>query len=154
MIVAGTGHRPNKLGGYDNFSKERVYNHARRSIPKETTKLVSGMALGWDMALAHAALDKAIPLIAAIPFKGQEKMWPKESKEEYHWLLSHATSIAIVSEGSYAIWKMQALNQWMVDYADTILALWDGSDGGTANCVRYANKVGRPVINTWKGFNE
>ena len=23
---------------------------------------------------------------------------------------------------------------------------WDGSDGGTANCVRYAEKVGRPLL--------
>lgn len=37
----------------------------------------------------------------------------------------------------------------MVDDADRILALWDGSSGGTANCVGYANDIKKPITNLW-----
>jgi hypothetical protein len=28
-------------------------------------------------------------------------------------------------------------------------ALWDGSDGGTGECVQYAERVGRLWVNLW-----
>ena len=34
-------------------------------------------------------------------------------------------------------------------YCDLVLAFWDGSSGGTGNCVRYAGKVGKPIENLW-----
>ena len=34
----------------------------------------------------------------------------------------------------------------MVDAADVLAAFFDISPGGTANCVRYANSVGRRVV--------
>ena len=49
----------------------------------------------------------------------------------------------------YAAWKMQKRNEWMADKATRIVALWDGSPGGTANCIAYASKIGRPIDNLW-----
>ena len=34
----------------------------------------------------------------------------------------------------------------MVDLADKVIAVWDGSKGGTGNCVRYAGKRGKEII--------
>lgn len=42
--------------------------------------------------------------------------------------------------------KLQKRNEWLVDRVDTLLAVWTGRPGGTANCVRYAERVGKPVI--------
>jgi uncharacterized phage-like protein YoqJ len=41
---------------------------------------------------------------------------------------------------------MQDRNIWMVDHCDALIAVWDGTSGGTANCVRYAQKVGKPIV--------
>ena len=41
---------------------------------------------------------------------------------------------------------MQKRNEYMVDLADRVIAVWDGSKGGTANCVKYAEKVGKEII--------
>lgn len=48
-------------------------------------------------------------------------------------------------------------------YSDTVMhrliALADGwlaqheSSGGTANCIRYAEKIGRPVENLWNAWD-
>jgi uncharacterized phage-like protein YoqJ len=44
---------------------------------------------------------------------------------------------------------MQRRNEWMVDRADKLVALWDGSWGGTFNCIEYARKKGVPFDNLW-----
>lgn len=154
MIIAGTGHRPNKLG--NDYSHEFadygpinmwVYEKLEKYVMElNPTEIISGLALGLDQILATLALRVNIPLTAAIPFVGQESMWPRKSREYYYELLSKASRKVIVSEGGYANWKMQKRNEWMVDqlipdYDNRLLGLWDGTDGGTANCVRYANKV-------------
>jgi uncharacterized phage-like protein YoqJ len=150
LIMAGTGHRPDKLGGYSERVFNRLVDLAVAAIKHyQPTKIISGMALGWDMALARGAVVANIPFVAAVPFDGQEKMWPEESQNLYNQLIAKCESLEIVSPGSYAASKMQRRNQWMVDHCTTVLALWDGSSGGTGNCVAYAKKVGRPIVNLW-----
>lgn len=150
MIISGTGHRPDKLGGYSDDVLVKLKTLAIDLIPEDTTKIITGMALGWDTALALAAIWRHIPFVAAVPFLGQEKMWPKESQTRYHNLLGAAEDVVYVCDQGYAPWKMQIRNEYMVDHCDTVLALWDGSAGGTSNCVKYAEKKGKPIINIWK----
>lgn len=153
MIVAGTGHRPNKLGGYTRDARTHLFNTAIKSLEHlQPTKLISGMALGWDQALARACVELSIPFIAAVPFAGQETVWPAASQREYHELCEAASDLIIVSPGGYSAAKMQIRNEWMVDHCDRVLALWDGSPGGTRNCVDYAKTVNKPISNAWKCF--
>lgn len=154
MIVAGTGHRPDKLGGYGLEARQRLVRLADKYLSVvRPDKVISGMALGWDSALAAAALQLDIPLVAAVPFRGQESRWPKESQREYNWMLKDASEIVYVCEDGYAPWKMQVRNEWMVDNCDTVVALWNGTDGGTANCIRYAEKKSKPIVNLWSEYD-
>ena len=41
--------------------------------------------------------------------------------------------------------RMQARNQWMVDHCQLLIAVFDGSPGGTKNCVDYALRVRREI---------
>ena len=41
---------------------------------------------------------------------------------------------------------MQKRNEYMVDLADKVIAVWNGSTGGTYNCVKYAEKCGKEII--------
>ena len=36
--------------------------------------------------------------------------------------------------------KMQKRNEFMVDNCDILIALWNGTSGGTKNCINYAKK--------------
>lgn len=154
MILAGTGHRPDKLGGYDTETTNRLTAVARAYLQSNRPdKVITGMALGWDQALGWAAHHEGIPFIAAVPFEGQESRWRSLDQEWWKALLQNAEEVVYTSEPGYAVWKMQHRNKWMVDHADHVLALWDGSDGGTANCVRYAQRVGKPITNLWSEYN-
>lgn len=153
MLLAGTGHRPTKLGGYSREATSHVFRVAAHALDElKPTAVISGMALGWDSALAFAALEAQIPLVCAIPFRGQESQWSPKSQEWYHKVLNAATKVVIVSPGEYSAAKMQVRNEWMVDHADHIAALWDGSSGGTSNCVRYARAKKKPITNFWEDF--
>lgn len=153
MIICGTGHRPNKLGGYGEHAKAKLRLLAATYLSGlRPDRVITGMALGWDTAIAEAALLLQIPYAAAVPFKGQECAWPEPSQRTFHFLLQHASEVVIVCDGGYAAWKMQKRNQWMVDHSDRVCALFDGSPGGTANCVKYALESGKPIDNLWPQY--
>lgn len=149
-IIAATGHRPSKLGGYGWATEARLEAFAKAYLERAKPDVtISGMAIGWDMAFARASADLGIPFIAAVPFDGQDAKWPPETKAAYWKLIRVARRTHIVSTGGYEPHKMQVRNEWMVDHCTGLAALWDGSSGGTGNCIRYARKVGRPIENLW-----
>lgn len=156
-VLAGTGHRPNKLGGYSDQAKVRLVAVAFTALTHIRPRLViTGMALGWDTALAIAAYGLGIPYLAAVPFEDQDCQWPAQSRVIYREILANAERVVQVCEPGYAAWKMQRRNGWMVQNCDQVLAMWDGTDGGTANCVHTARGLGRHIFNyypMWRDKN-
>lgn len=150
MIIAFTGHRPNhpKMGGWDNDTVQiEIMRRIEAALAVlKPDKCISGMALGVDQWAALVCIKMKIPFIAAVPFVGQESIWPDKSKELYKKILEKAEQVEIVSEGGYSVGKLQVRNQWMVDNCDMLVAVFDGSKGGTHNCVKYAEKKGKEVF--------
>lgn len=154
MMLAATGHRLKRLGGYDQHTKDKVYRVAHDALEVlSPTTVISGMALGWDMAVAQAALDLKIQLFAYVPFEGQEKMWPVESQIYYRMLVDRAAARKVCSTGGYAAYKMHIRNEKMINDADEVLALWDGvKGGGTYAAVQYARGKQKRIHNVWPRF--
>ncbi|MFL6284597.1 MAG: DNA-processing protein DprA [Pyrinomonadaceae bacterium] len=124
--------------------------------PGQKITVITGMALGYDQALALAALEANMHVVAALPHEGQEKVWRNNAQREYHSILERIREsggeIHTISPGNYNPAKMQARNEWMVDRAGTVLALHGGRPGGTANCVDYAREKGREIVNIWREY--
>lgn len=153
MIIAGTGHRPNKLGGYNKQSRQKLTSIAKTYLQNNKVDLViSGMALGWDTALAIASIQLNIPLSCYIPFKGQEIKWYPDSIKLYHAILNKADEVKYICEPGFANYKMQKRNEAMVNDCDILLAMWNGTNGGTHNCIKYANKINKPIVNLYDKF--
>lgn len=142
IVVAGTGHR--YFGGQDivEIVQDWINNMLHTLQPR---RVISGMAVGFDTYLAREAVKQEIPLVAAVPFVGQEDPWPDAARAEYRRLLRQSERTEFVSRGGYAREKYQARNEWMVNNCDLLLAAWNGKPGGTAHCVAYAQKVGRRI---------
>ena len=154
-VVSFTGHRsdklPNKETGYKLPNPTYIYICQQlEKILKELKpeKCISGFALGFDQYAANVCINLKIPLIAAIPFLGQEKFWPEKSQKQYNYLLSKTSEKVIVSEGGYAAAKMQIRNQWMVDNCDILIACFIPTEtsGGTFNCIQYAKGKNKQII--------
>jgi uncharacterized phage-like protein YoqJ len=121
------------------------------------------MAIGVDTWAAEAVLlcggllnperrhdIPAARLCAVIPFVGQQNRWPIESQLKWTQLIHKADDLYFVDEAGYSPWKLLNRNKWMVDNSDIVIAVWNGDDeGGTAHCVKYAEKQGKKVINLW-----
>jgi uncharacterized phage-like protein YoqJ len=161
MIFAGSGHRTYKVGNFHPLLwpdvEHKLYRLATAYLDlmclKRPTKLISGMATGWDTAWALAALDLDIPVIAAVAFEGVEKKWSTRQQKIFHDVCARSTVIYISEPAKNrqdAGKKFQIRNEWMVDRCDRLVTLWDGSNSGTANCVKYANTKGIQVDHLWK----
>lgn len=152
MILSFTGHRPDKLGGYECHPK-LVALATDLLLLAEPERCIVGMALGWDMAVACACDNIGIPFTAAVPFAGQERLWPEPAQNMYHNLLrSQLCQPKVLYAGGYSAGKMSLRNGWMVDNSDAVVALWNGTPGGTGNCVRYARIKKKPILNLWPAY--
>ena len=134
MIVAVTGHRPNKLYGYnldDNRWIELKDKFKYYLINNGATEAITGMALGVDTVFSLAVLELKeeghdIKLHCAIPCYGQDSKWSFRDRQLYQYILMKADKIVYVSESYYNSTVMQKRNEYMVDLCDMLLAVWDG----------------------------
>lgn len=143
MIVGVSGHRPAKLGVYKlpNPIYDTIISRTKSEFEKlKPEKIITGMCIGYDQWCAEVAIEMNIPFVAAVPFVGQELLWPQDAQTKYKELLAKAEHIEIVNPGGFASWKMQARNQWIVDNCNLMLVVLKQSIkwGGTYNCVEYA----------------
>ena len=158
MKICVTGHRPNKLYGY-NLSDIRWQKLKEQFktilVENDCTEAITGMALGVDTVFALAVLELKsdgydIKLHCAIPCKNHSCKWIKESVDQYNNILEKADIVKLVSDEEYKPWLMQKRNEYMVNLLtsdnDFLIALWDGTPGGTANCIRYAKKLNKRII--------
>lgn len=162
--VCFTGHRPNKLGGYDMRNptmlklKDKLLEVIEELIIKEEkSRFITGGALGTDQAACWCVhiLKKKYPHIKniiATPFKEQDKVWSADQKKWYKRMLDVADEIINVEElgkykvsgdkpGEFSPAKMQKRNEYMIDHSEAIVAVYDGSKSGTRNCLNYAKKT-------------
>lgn len=145
LVVAFTGHRPDKLDKYDREWIAGALINVLRDL--KPVGAISGMAVGLDQMAAQCCNHLQIPWTAAIPFVGQELVWPKSAQREYHKLLLTARGKVVVCQPVLEAWRMMQLrNEWMVDNCDVVIAVWDGSKGGTANCVKFAELMGKKIV--------
>lgn len=176
LRIAFTGHRPNKLGGYDwnNPKNHKIRTTLFNTIADimVTSKehdfmFISGGALGVDQFAfdvvnyikSVVVCDKYnIQNIIAVPFKDQPNSWfNKDDINRYKEQLKQADRIIYVDtldeykrtntpEGKYNPQKLQIRNAYMVDNCDILIAVWDGSNSGTGNCVHYAKHKGVKIV--------
>ena len=152
MRVMVTGHRPNKLGGHGSSPMRSWVVSSLRLVleglqrREAGVEVITGMALGVDQWWALEALALGIPVHAYLPCDQMDTVWWEESRRVFHDILAQCSTKRIVSPGPYVAWKMQQRNRAMVDAADLCVAVWDGTPGGTHNCVQYARKVELPII--------
>lgn len=152
--VCFTGHRPNKLGGYNENNpiakrvKDTLRTVIQNAIDKGYTHFISGGALGVDQWAAEIVLDlksRGATLTIAVPHRGYGSNWTPQSKRRYEDIISRADEVIYLSQEEYSPVLMQKRNEWMVDHSDVVIAVWDGTSGGTCNCVRYAKSKKKPI---------
>lgn len=147
--VAISGHQPFVLGGASEDLDGQLRRLAARWLARQRPyEVVTGLAAGWDMACALAALDLRLPLVAALAFPGQGENWPDDARAELDRVLAACDEVATISGGKGdGIWTRR--DRWVIERGDRVLALWNGGKGGTGRALAYAESLGRSVDNLW-----
>lgn len=153
-----TGHRPNKLPwGYKEegirffFFQRKLRKTILNAINDGYGYFISGMALGIDMLCADLILKLKkrhpnIKLECAIPCLNQTAKWNEEGKTRYDNILKQADKITYVSDCNYYNGCMAKRNKYMVDNSDMLIAVYNGSEGGTKQTIEMAKKAELKIV--------
>lgn len=144
-----TGHRPNKLPA-QNGEIRALYRLLRARLKEEViaayqsgyTHFLCGMALGADTWAAEEVLHlkaagEPVFLVAAIPCADQDMAWNSEDRYHYRRLMEQVDGIYCACD-TYTDFSTHTRNRWMVEHASRIIAVYNGTDGGTASTLKMA----------------
>ena len=147
--VCFTGHRPEKLSRSNDAIKADLESAIRQAVEDGLHVFITGMARGVDIWAAQIVLKlrnegSNVKLICACPYKGFESHWSQDWQRQYKEILAAADFVEYISEG-YSRACFQIRNEWMVNHAARVIAVFNGEKGGTKNTIDYAVRTGIPV---------
>lgn len=163
-VISLTGHRPNKLAGYNMDSdyymrlRQRLIRIIERShAVYKVVECHSGMALGADTVWADAIIHcrekygkERAPFVAEIPDDNQPSRWPQKSQKKWRELLANADQVnryAPQNKGRSYAYILNQRNIGMIEACDILIAVYNGdSSGGTANGVRDGQRLGKWIV--------
>lgn len=150
--VAFTGHRPHKLGN-SRLDMDLVRNEIKTFLQGHLRAhpdllVISGGALGVDQFAAEICVELKIPFVFILPFPVQvmSAKWNSQSCQHLQSLISSAVKTYVVQK-DFSMAGYQLRNEFMVNHCDILCAVWNGSHGGTANCIQYAKSRGVRILN-------
>lgn len=141
-----TGHRPQKLERDITEIKIEIFQKVKESVESGFYTFISGMAPGTDIISAECVLKLKekypdIHLICAIPFPTFENLFNDEWKARYKAVKQNADLIRYIST-EYSYNCFQKRNMWIVDHTAKLIAVYNGTPGGTRNTIEYSIKKG------------
>ena len=152
-----TGHRAEKLPWKYNETdpdclalKEKLQDVLSALYGAGYRHFICGMATGGDLYFGEAvvALREEHPdvtLEAAIPFEGQSAQWPDGARRRYFRLAEECDKQTLLHH-DYTPDCMMDRNRYMVDHSGLLIAVYNGSPGGTRNTMLYAMRQGVEIL--------
>lgn len=152
-----TGHRPEKLPWRSNESdprcvalKEKLIDAIRSVYSSGISHFICGMAKGCDMYFAEAVIAlrdeySDITLEAAVPCPTQSHGWGSADRQRYNYILHQCDHVELVQH-EFTPDCMMLRNKYMVDHSNVLIAVYDGTVGGTMGTVNYATRQGLEII--------
>jgi len=113
--------------------------------------IYSGGANGIDQFWMEVGHHLEIPVVAILPFPSFDKLWPVSGRKHLRNLLDKCVEVrythsdAEITDKSSAIQAMLDRDIDLVNACDELVAYWNGTKGGTAHTVGFAQKAGKPI---------
>ncbi len=155
-----TGHRPSKLNfGYNESDSGylALKNKLKRTIwfmvaQKGVTHFLTGGALVVDLwaaklviQLKAACPERGITLEAVLPCKEQSKYWKEHDQEQYREILKQCDKVTLLQD-KYTSDCMDKRNLYMVLHSAYVIAVWNGSQSGTGNTVKFTREHQKKIL--------
>lgn len=152
-----TGHRPEKLPwGMDETDprctalKKRLGDVVDSAYESGMRHFICGMARGSDFYFAETVLElrkrhPEVTLEAAIPCASQSSGWRREEQDRWRALVALCDLETLIQE-HYDAGCMLRRNRYMVDHSSLVIAVYDGTNGGTRRTLEYAIRQKVPFV--------
>lgn len=151
-VCCFTGHRPKyfhfrtnendpdciEIKGFLRDTCERLI------VTKGVTHFISGGAVGVDTWAMEAVTELKeiyphITLECALPYAGMPDSFAPVDRQRYAGITRHIDTITVLNP-EHVPGCMQRRNEYMVNHALYVVAVWTGKRSGTANTIRYAER--------------
>ena len=144
-----TGHRPEKLPWGTNEAdircaalKRKIRDALDAAYEEGMRHFICGMARGCDFYFAEAVLDlrsehPEVTLEAAIPCAEQSAAWSAAHRVRWQEITDRCDKRTVL-QPFYTPDCMLRRNRYMVDHSSLVIAVYDGSNGGTRRTLEYA----------------
>lgn len=160
VTCAFSGHRPEKLPwGNDETDprcvalKIQMERELRKLCEQGVYDYIFGMARGTDQyfleILSELRREYPLKITAAIPCRGQQKLWPRQEQRRYLVALGKCDETRVLEE-TYTEGCMLRRNRYMVEHAGILMTVYDGTGGGTGATLSYARARGVKIIALWR----
>ncbi len=152
-----TGHRPEKLpwGLHEDDPrclalKRRLRDAVESAYQEGYRHFLVGMAQGCDLYACECVLALRgrcadVSVEAVIPCPSQADRWSAAQRARWKRLVEQCDYETLVS-AHYTPDCMQRRNRYLVDHASLLIAMYDGSPGGTRYTVEYALRRGVDIV--------
>lgn len=157
-ICAITCHSPNHLSfGFNEGNpkcvklKLTILNEFCKLIDNGVTEFLSGMSLGveiWGADIVFFLRNQGRPvrLVCVLSCESQADKFSANERERYFTILEKADDKHYIS-CHYTETCMRDRNKYLIDHANTVLAVYDGKPfGRTAQTVNYAHEQGKSIL--------
>ncbi len=152
-----TGHRPEKLpwGADEGDSrcaalKRKLRDAVEAAYDEGMRHFICGMARGCDFYFAELVLAlkrerEDVTLEAAIPCPSQADGWTAADRARWRAIVK-ASDMETMVQDHYGPGCMQRRNRYMVDHSALVIAVYDGTSGGTRQTLEYALRRKVPFV--------
>jgi hypothetical protein len=151
--IGVTGHR--SLAATPELTRaiDEALDRIARAFPDTPTTVISPLAEGADRLVVQRAFARgACRLVVPLPLpKAEYVRWftSTDSEREFDALLDRADEIVSMPPTTTPVEAYHAVGRWVLDHADVLLAVWDGTpprgEGGTGAAVDEARARGLPM---------
>ena len=122
----------------------------RRAVADGFDTFITGLALGVDTWAAEIVIKlinegEKIHHISAVPFEGVENNRTEEDIARFKFIIDNSDGTYYISDHPSRK-AFQKRDRWMVDHAERIIAVFNGTRGGTAYTIDYAKSLGKEVV--------
>ena len=130
--------------------KDWLEKQIRTAVADGFVTFLSGMAMGVDLWAAAIVLqlreeNPSIHLIACIPWPGFAAKWKEPWKSMYYNTMKKADFRVCISD-HYENGVFRKRNEYMIDRSARVIAVFNGSPGGTKDTLSYAAGKGIEAV--------
>lgn len=157
-----SGHRSERLPKSNEEMqklKVRLWEEIDKAIEDGLDNFYVGVCYGFDLLCADVVLQRKrvikfpdpqiIKLIAVVPYEEQAKNWKESDREIYYNTLAQCDEV-ITLNTHYKQGCYHERNRYMVDRSSKLICYLDGSSGGTAYTVKYAEQKQLQITNLYE----